>query len=109
MKPSLYAQYVREKYGQECIEDEHSFIVYNIEGRVCMIDLLFTAKEYRRQGRALALMERLVASLPSHVKILACEIDTSARDGMNSYAAVRSYGFEPLNTRAPYIVMVKYL
>lgn len=109
MKHSLYAQYVKEKYGQECLENEHSFVVYNVEGRVCMIDLLFTEKEYRRQGSGIALMDQLVASLPPQVKMLGCEVDTSAKDGLNSYAAVRSYGFEPLNTRGSFIVMVKYL
>jgi hypothetical protein len=109
MKPSLYAQYVKEKYGQECIENEHSFVVYKITGRVCMIELLFTDMKHRRSGHALSLMNNLVSALPDTVKLLGCEIDTSAYNGLSSYAAVKSYGFELLNTRGSHIVMVKYL
>ena len=106
---SLYAKYVKEKYGQECLEDEHSFIVFKVDGNVCTVEVAYTVPDYRRSGAAKKLMGRLIESLPEGVKYLACEVDTSAFGGMDSYKAIRNYGFEPLKTNGNNIVMVKYL
>jgi hypothetical protein len=109
MSKSLYAKYVHEKYGQECLESDHSFMVYKVDGTVCTVELAFTEREHRRSGEALKLMKQLTKSLPPTVKYLSCEVDTAAHDGQESYRACRTFGFEPLKTRANNIVMVKYL
>lgn len=106
---SLYAKYVKEKYGQECLEDEHSFIVFKVDGSVCTVETAYTLPDYRRSGAARRLMGRMIESLPEGVKYLTCEVDTSAHSGLESYKAVRGYGFEPLKTNGNNIVMVKYL
>lgn len=109
MKPSLYAQYAKEKYGHEVIEDEHCFIVYQLYGVTCNIELLYTDRESRMTGRAKAMVNDLVSRLPKHIECLSCEIDTQSRGAIDSFAAISSYGFKILNTRGHHIVMVKYL
>jgi hypothetical protein len=106
---SLYSKYVKEKYGQECLEDDYSFMTYRVSGRVCVIEVAYTVPEKRRSGQAKELLTRIVQKLPKDVKYLSCEVDTSAHNGMQSYQAIRSYGFEPLKTNGNNIVMVKYL
>lgn len=106
---SLYAKYVREKYGQETLEEEHGFITYKVSGAVCTIETLYVEKEYRLSGYGTRLANSLVARLPDFVKYLSCEIDTSALGAMGSFAAISSYGFEILNTKGSSIIMVKYL
>lgn len=109
MKPSLYAQYVKEKYGHECIENEHGFLVYQLCGLTCNIELLYVDKDHRLSGVAKTMVNQLVQSLPKRIKCLSCEIDTKGNGAFDSYAAIAKYGFEVLNTRGHHIVMVKYL
>ena len=106
---SLYARYVKEKYGQETIEEEYGFITYILSDTVCRVETLYVTPEARRSGIGTSLGNRLVEELPKTIKYLVCEIDTSALHGLESFAAIASFGFEILNTNGSLITMVKYL
>lgn len=49
-RPSLWAQFQKECFGSEVLEDENSFIHYRIAGNVVHIIDIFTVKEARRTG-----------------------------------------------------------
>ncbi len=109
MKKSLYAEYVKEKYDQDVVENDTGFVVYKISDSVCFIECIYIVKPQRRLGVATLMMRDLVEKLPPSVQYLSCEIDTSAIDGLASFAAARSFGFEILKTNGNNVVMVKYI
>lgn len=106
----LYAEYVKEAYGRECIENEHGFITYSINGEVCHLDVLYTKKSSRKTGHAGSIYEIFLSKLPPNVKILICEVDTKSNDPEQSLIVIFSRGFKVLdNNKDRYIRLWKQI
>lgn len=109
MKNSLYAQYVKEKYGQDTLETEHGFVVYKLDNTVCSIETMFIVPGMRRKSVGRGIIRMLLDKIPKAVKYLACEVDLTAHKAEATYKTIRNYGFEPLSTRGNSVVLVKYI
>lgn len=56
---TLYAKYIKERYGQQILENDLGFIIYKINGPECFIVEMEVAKEERRKGRGRGLLDQL--------------------------------------------------
>ncbi len=58
---SLYGDYIKEREGFDLIETDRSFATYKIRDGECFIGHMYVAPEYRKQGLARSLTEKLLA------------------------------------------------
>lgn len=103
----LYADFVKESYGRDCIETPDGFITYLVSKDVCHIDTLFVSRGTRGTGKARAFYNDLLAALPEEVTLLTCEIDTRSRVCSESLVTILSCGFKILDIQSPYIRIYK--
>jgi len=103
----LYADFVKESYGRECIETSDGFITFSVHKDVCHIDTLFVSRETRGRGAARDLFNKCLAALPEEVTLLTAEIDTRSRVCSESLVCILSTGFKILDLRDPYIRIYK--
>lgn len=64
LSDTLFAKYIKSRYGQEIIEDESGFIIYETNGREIFIVEMCIEESVRAQGKGAGLVERLSESLP---------------------------------------------
>ena len=103
----LYADFVKESYGRECIETENGFITFSVTRDVCHIDTLFVSRETRGTGGGRKLFNDMLSTLPDEVTLLTCEVDTRSRVCSESLSVILGCGFKILDIQSPYIRIYK--
>lgn len=75
---TLYAEYIKEREGFECLEYERSFITFRIDGKCCYIRDCYIKDGFRKSG-LLRMMCQSVADLAKdrgcdHLLISVCPV-----------------------------------
>lgn len=73
MKDGLWAAYVKERQGLECLWKEHGFIAYKITGNECFLAEMFIEKEHRSSGKCKA----MIMELAEIAKANGCDVITA--------------------------------
>lgn len=108
---SLYAQYIKEHSGDLIIEDERGFITYRfLDAKQCYIVDLFILPEFRKQGAASALADRVAddAKIKGR-KELVGSVVPGLKHSTTSLKILLAYGMELDSCSANIIIMKKGL
>jgi len=95
----LYAEYIKEREGKECLFNEHSFIIYKIyEDEISVIDI-YTSPE-KREGFSLKSLVKDFYKIAKHNKIkrLYGFTDPETVGWKRSENMMLKYGFEKIKT-----------
>lgn len=61
---TLFAKYIKERHGQEIIEDESGFIIFEVAGSEIFIAEMCIEQSVRAQGKGASLVEKLADKFP---------------------------------------------
>lgn len=108
--PSLYAQYAKERLGQETVESEKGFATYEINGDECYIVDIYVVPSERRSGEASRLADRITEiALAKGCKVLTGTVYTRARGATASIKTLLAYGFEFASSTDDALIFLKEL
>ncbi len=108
---SLWSKCIKERQGHEVIEEPWGFIEYHIELPFCLIDDLYVEPEFRMQGKAKELAER-VTQIAKDTKGCTHLWSSIYRNSFNSTDTLRAnlaYGFKWFAEENNRIILVKEL
>lgn len=106
---SLYAEYVRERLGDEIYETEDAFATYRFinEKQVYIIDL-YVKPEKRKLGLASAISDSIVDIARKHGRSeLIGSVVPSAKTSTGSMKAFLAYGMQIQSSANDFIVLKK--
>lgn len=105
---SLYADYILEREGKQCIERKHGFITYLASGDDCYIIDFYVTPEARRTGKGTELAN-LVSQSAKKIgcKRLLGSVVPSTNGCSESMQALLWYGFKLLSARENFILLYK--
>ena len=92
---SLYAQFLYEREGKECIETKEGFITYVINGEECYIETVYILPLYRRLNMAANLANQVVeVAKTMGCKFISGSVDPTAKAATESTKVLLAYGFK---------------
>ena len=95
---SLYADYIKERQGFECLENEHSFITYKKIDDFVFIEDLYIKPEARREGKGTELCEQVEdIAIELGCKALVTTVDMSTNGWEASLQGILKFGFNLVN------------
>ena len=107
---SMWAEYMKEEYGRECLNNKHGFITYKIHDKECMIYDLYINPKSRNQGQGLILTDAVHnAAKANQCSTLTCLVDTSNTKGTGLCITYIKHGFKIIGANNNQIVMAKEL
>lgn len=59
MKTCMFADFYKEEFGWDCIQNEYGFIFYFLNGKECYVSALYTRPEYRKSIEAKKLFSKV--------------------------------------------------
>lgn len=94
-RPSLYAQYIKEREGLNVVETEHGFASYELDKDFAYIVDIYVLPQHRKSGLASELADKVQEIAKRHnVRILLGSIDPKASGADVSEKALLGYGFK---------------
>ena len=109
---SLYAEYIKERLGDEIIEDEYGFATYRFlnDGKTVYIVDLYVVPEERRSHVAAVMADRIckIAKEKGATEMLGT-VSPSANTATESLKVLLAYGMKLLNASEQMIVFRKDL
>lgn len=98
---TLYAKYIAEREGSECIHGEHGFITFKIfeqkGAKHCLVQDFFVEPEFRNKGIGKELFEKVrKVAIMSGASAILCWVDFSALNWQRSLAIIVTHGFRPV-------------
>lgn len=107
---SLWADYVFERDGTECVEDAHGFMTFKIQGEECYIEDAFIVPSQREKGFG----SELLSAIEKRAKEAGCKYLTSRIRPSETFATVSmraqlARGFKIFASFENRIVMIKEL
>jgi GNAT superfamily N-acetyltransferase len=106
---SLFADYIREKNGDEIIETEHGFATYRYvnEQTVYIVDL-YIVPEYRKSNKAGALADKIVeAARRKGCTRLMGTVHPAAKTASASLRVLLGYGMRLVSSGPEFIIFEK--
>lgn len=92
---SLFAEYIKETQGRECIESEIGFLSYVINGEECYIEDIYVKPAYRVTGAGSGLADIVKAKAKAQgCKVLIGTVNGLFKDPTTSAKALLAYGFK---------------
>ena len=90
----LFAQYIMEREGKQCVYNEHGFATYVFFEDFCYIEDIFVVESCRKSGVASALADLIVAEAKEKgYKKLLGTVCPTAKNSTNSLKVLLAYGF----------------
>lgn len=111
MKPSLYAEYIKERCGRGILETKEGFATfeYPTEDIVYIIDL-YVKPEFRKTHVAATLADEIVRqALKEGKKFLLGSVDVTAKGAETSCKVLEAYGMKIHKVAEPMIFYVKQI
>jgi predicted GNAT superfamily acetyltransferase len=104
----MYAAYLAEKENKMVLSHSHSFVTYQLQKDCLYIDLLFTHKENRSKGDALALVQQL-REKHAEYSLWACEVKLGDANAEVPLSLILKFGFKPVtvNQERNSIILLK--
>lgn len=103
-----YAQYIKEKYGDELIDHEHGFITFEISGEHVFIKDLWIHPDHRLEGVGRSLADKVVGiGRDSGCKFLCTAVVKRANNLKASLEANLCYGLLVTNEDEERIYLMK--
>jgi GNAT superfamily N-acetyltransferase len=106
----LYAQYVKEREGNEIIAESWGFLEYHIALPFLAIDSIFVAPEMRNRGYARMLADRAEdIAREAGASYLWSQVLVKALNATDSLKAILAYGFKVQGAENGCIILTKEL
>lgn len=105
---SLYAQYIYERQGKSCIEDEHGFATYYYVQNACYIEDIYVVQDSRKLGIASKYADMISEEAKSkgYSKLLGSVL-IGTNGCTDSLKALLAYGFQLSATNNNLIFLTK--
>lgn len=104
---NLFADYLKERLGQEIIENEHGFIIYKINGNECFLAEMYIKPESRRSGHGKSLLTELkVIGLDAGCEYITATIHQVDKNAHFTMAGAISCGFKIHNAHNNVITII---
>lgn len=92
---TLYAKYIKERLGQEIIENESGFIIYKLNGNECFIAEMFVDQGIRKSGLGKSLLNELkVLALDNECEYIAAHVHQFDKNAHHTLSAAFKCGFK---------------
>ncbi len=106
--PSLYAQFIKEVHGLECIEYSWGYATYELgQGYVYLIDVYIVPEE-RAAGKGPQLMEEVAAiGKQAGATRIFTSVAINSRDPKKNYEIIQRHGFQASHEDADNLYLVK--
>ena len=99
----LYAEYIKEREGKDCIYNEDCFIVYKVYGKEASIIDIYNRPNQRGKGNLKVIVDKLVEDLASReVETVYGYTDESTSGWQNSERLMLKYGFKKIKSESEY-------
>lgn len=104
----LYKEYLNKEHFT-ILSKDYGFIIYKFEGDACIINDLYTTKEYRKTGKAWDLFKELmyIVNQNEKCKVLIGFSEHDGQNHANGQGAMLSAGFKPVQYLKDKIVFMR--
>ena len=105
---SLYAEYVKERWGNEVLETEHVFLEFEIKGTDCVIANAYCSPQKRSTPEADETWAKMIeiAKQKGCTKMW-CQVDTTTLNANHSLRAILGRGFKVDSAASGIIILSK--
>lgn len=109
MKPSLYAQYLKERTSRGILETDFGFATFEyVNEEIVYIVDLYIQPDKRKEGCAAALADSIVEEAKkAGRKILLGSVDVTAKGAEISMKVLEAYGMKPYKVAEPMVFYIK--
>lgn len=105
---SLYAQYLKERTGKDCLETEHGFATYEVWDDGVYIEDIYVVPNMRDKKIASELADQIAETARSlGRKKLYGSVSPQANGATSSLKVLLAYGFKLLNSSPELIMFFK--
>ncbi len=105
---TLYAEYLKERFGYSTITESWGFISYSFVQPFCRIEELYVVPEERLKGRGRELADRVTKiAQENECKCLWSQVQTNALNASEALSANLAYGFKVIETDSKRIILLK--
>jgi hypothetical protein len=102
---SLYAQYLFEREGFECVEELYGFATFKVTGDECYLRDIFVIPSMRKQRGASNLCDQVRDIAKARgCKFVVGSVAPSARGSNESIKAILAYGFQLFSSQQDFII-----